>query len=234
MGGGSGGAVAATKSLPVSAGVLNGKAVSLPKPVYKSTSGQAAAARTAGAVSVQVTIDESGSVIAAKAVGGNPLLRAAAVEAARKAKFSPTQLSGKPVKVVGAIVYNFGSADAPPTSSSVILGEEKVARLVEDEKRRELQMKLHSSLLALVDRLKERDAKFGAEEAGFVRDGKAEVQVWLTSKSSEDIARLKQLGFEVLLEPKTAGLIIGRVPVEKLAELAELGFVRYVTPQRSK
>jgi len=40
-------------------------------------------------------------------VSGHPLLRAAAVAAARGARFSPTKLSGQPVKVSGVITYNF-------------------------------------------------------------------------------------------------------------------------------
>jgi TonB family protein len=58
-------------------------------------------------VVVQVTIDETGKVISAKAVSGHPLLQAAAVQAAYGARFSPTQLSGQPVKVTGQINYNF-------------------------------------------------------------------------------------------------------------------------------
>ena len=37
---------------------------------------------------------------------------------------------------------------------------------------------------------------------GFIRDGKAEVQVWLTEKSDEALAQLKELGFEVCLMRK--------------------------------
>ncbi len=60
-----------------------------------------------GTVSVQVTIDEEGNIISAHAVSGHPLLYAASVEAAMKAKFTPTLLCGKPVKVTGVITYNF-------------------------------------------------------------------------------------------------------------------------------
>lgn len=88
----------------VSGGVLNGKATSLPKPAYPPA---ARAVRASGAVSVQVLISESGSVISANAVSGHPLLRAAAEGAARGARFSPTLLSGQPVKVSGVITYNF-------------------------------------------------------------------------------------------------------------------------------
>jgi protein TonB len=92
------------RKAPISGGVLNGKAINLPKPPYPPI---AKAARASGTVTVQVTIDESGKVISARAVGGHPLLQQAAVQAAYGARFSPTQLSGQPVKVTGVITYNF-------------------------------------------------------------------------------------------------------------------------------
>jgi outer membrane biosynthesis protein TonB len=54
-----------------------------------------------------VLIDENGNVVAAHATSGHPLLAAAAVNAARSSKFTPTKLSGQPVKVNGVIIYNF-------------------------------------------------------------------------------------------------------------------------------
>jgi len=89
---------------PISGGVLNGKAISLPKPAYPPI---ARAAHAAGTVVVQVLIDENGNVVSAHAVSGHPLLQAVAVGAARQARFSPTKLSGQPVKVTGVIQYNF-------------------------------------------------------------------------------------------------------------------------------
>jgi periplasmic protein TonB len=89
---------------PISGGVLNGKAISLPKPAYPPI---AKAAHASGTVVVQVLIDENGNVVSAKALSGHPLLQAVAVGAARQAKFSPTKLSGQPVKVTGVIQYNF-------------------------------------------------------------------------------------------------------------------------------
>ena len=89
---------------PISGGILNGKARSLPQPAYPAV---AKAARQSGTVTVQVTIDERGCVVGARAVGGPPLLQAAAVQAAEQACFSPTRLSGQPVKVTGVITYNF-------------------------------------------------------------------------------------------------------------------------------
>lgn len=97
-------AVSPSDGKTISAGVLNGKAVSKPQPAYPAL---AKAARASGTVTVQVTVDETGSVVAAEAVSGPPLLRAAAVQAARQAKFSPTLLSGEPVRVSGVLTYNF-------------------------------------------------------------------------------------------------------------------------------
>jgi TonB family protein len=95
-----------TKSVPrpISGGVLNGKAIELPQPPYPPA---ARAVRASGAVTVQVLIDEHGNVVSANAVSGHPLLRSAAVQAARSARFSPTLLGGQPVKVSGVINYNF-------------------------------------------------------------------------------------------------------------------------------
>jgi TonB family protein len=90
---------------PISGGVLNGKAISLPAPEYPVIAKQN---KVSGVVTVQVTVDENGYVIAAFAASGHPLLQAAAIAAARQAKFSPTLLMGEPTKVTGVIVYNFG------------------------------------------------------------------------------------------------------------------------------
>jgi TonB family protein len=89
---------------PVSGGVLNGKALSLPVPRYPDI---ARRSRTAGKVEVQVVVDENGAVISAQALSGPAPLREAAVDAAKRARFSPTKLSGAPVKVSGTIDYNF-------------------------------------------------------------------------------------------------------------------------------
>jgi protein TonB len=88
----------------VSAGVLNGKAIEMPKPVYPET---ARRAKLTGIVTVEVMIDASGKVIGARAVSGPEMLRDAAERAARQAKFTPALLSGQPVRVAGLINYNF-------------------------------------------------------------------------------------------------------------------------------
>ncbi len=85
---------------PINGGMLNGKAIYLPQP-------EVASAEATGVVLVQVLIDENGAVIEAKAVSGPQHLQAAAVSAARLARFSPTTLMGEPIKVAGTISYNF-------------------------------------------------------------------------------------------------------------------------------
>jgi TonB family protein len=89
---------------PVSGGVLNGIALSLPSPIYPEN---ARRLRTAGIVTVEVVVDETGKVISAVATSGPSLLRDVAVQAALRARFSPTKLSGQPVKVSGLINYKF-------------------------------------------------------------------------------------------------------------------------------
>jgi protein TonB len=91
-------------SKTISGGVLNGKAISLPKPAYPPV---ARAVKASGTVVVQVIVDENGNVITAHAVSGHPLLQAAAVAAARAAKFTPTKLNDQPAKVTGVINYDF-------------------------------------------------------------------------------------------------------------------------------
>jgi outer membrane biosynthesis protein TonB len=96
----------AGKNVPkqINGGVLIGKATSLPKPPYPPA---ARAVRAAGAVTIQVLIDENGDVFSAQPVSGHPLLRAVAAQAACGSKFSPTRLAGFPVRVMGVITYNF-------------------------------------------------------------------------------------------------------------------------------
>lgn len=93
-----------TSTKTISGGVLNGKAISLPKPLYPPI---AKAAKASGTVTIQVLVDEQGNVVSAHALSGHPLLQATAITAARAAKFTPTKLSGQTVQVNGVIIYKF-------------------------------------------------------------------------------------------------------------------------------
>jgi hypothetical protein len=132
----------------------------------------------------------------------------------------------------------------PPTVSSVTVAagaptatpqpKEADALRVPSPEDQQVTQKLHSSLRVVVDKLQRKETLSSADEAGFIRNGKAEVQVWLTNKSDEALAKLKELDFEVILDKKGSSLIIGRLPIEKLEPLARLNVVRYVSPQVTK
>jgi protein TonB len=92
------------RKLTVSGGVLQGSAIKKVQPPYPPI---ARAARAAGAVQIQVTISEEGRVIEASVIGGHPLLRDAALQAAKQWVFKPTELTGVPVKVQGVLTFNF-------------------------------------------------------------------------------------------------------------------------------
>jgi TonB family protein len=99
-----------SKKLTVSGGVLQGKAIKKVQPPYPPI---ARAARASGPVQVQVTISETGEVIEASVISGHPLLRDAALQAARQWLFHPTELSAVPVKVQGILTFNFTLSEEP-------------------------------------------------------------------------------------------------------------------------
>lgn len=92
------------KLIRKSGGVFQTSATTRVEPVYPPL---AKAARINGSVVVEMTADEEGNVISARAISGHPLLKDSAVAAAKDWKFSPTLLSGVPVKVIGTITFNF-------------------------------------------------------------------------------------------------------------------------------
>ena len=84
-------------------GILNGRAISLPKPEYPAA---AAVIRASGTVDVNVVVMKDGWVYSATAKRGHPLLQRAAEEAACTAKFD-TVINGSPTKLTGILRYNF-------------------------------------------------------------------------------------------------------------------------------
>lgn len=122
--------------------------------------------------------------------------------------------------------------NAPPTVNSIIVdGVTTADGPAPGQQSNELEEKLHRAVFAIVQKLKNKEA-LSSEESSLIRDGKAEVQVWLTEKTDETMAQLKELGFEVVSDVKNSKIVIGRLPVEKLETLAKFKFVKYVAPQR--
>ena len=210
------------KAVVISGGVQNGKAFGTSLSTFQS--------RAKGRFKVQIVVDEAGRVVSARAVSGNPLLRQSVETAALQARFAPTLLSGRPVKVSGVITYNFGASGAPKVSSTI--GGVPTAQIeTEEQWQQRLRSKMHPLVASVVERLRDKKVTPSAEETTFIRDGKAELRIRLSGKSPAVLARLKQLGFELVLNPQSSRFVLGRLPVEKLAALLDVEAVLYVTPQ---
>ncbi|MGD0014261.1 MAG: VIT and VWA domain-containing protein [Bryobacteraceae bacterium] len=167
--------------------------------------------------------EEAGRMVATKSVRGGGGSGVPMVASARRlaAPAAPMQMNAPAVTAM----------PAPPATSMPAQG---VARVADLERRRDQEAllppsKMHPAITAIVDQLR-RGAGVAAVQARFVRDGKAEVRVWLNDDSPAAIAQLKAAGLEIIVQPKTAKLVIGRIAVDKLAALAELKVVRYLAP----
>ncbi len=84
--------------------IIDGAALELPQPHYPDDLKKK---KIRGRVEVQITISEQGLVTAAEAVSGPSELFAAAVDAAKRARFVPTIKSGKAKQITGFINFNF-------------------------------------------------------------------------------------------------------------------------------
>lgn len=84
--------------------LTQGRALRKAQPPYPAIARQS---RVSGPVQVQITISEDGEVTEATLLSGHPLLRDAALQAARQWLFKPTELNGRPVRAIGVITFNF-------------------------------------------------------------------------------------------------------------------------------
>jgi Ca-activated chloride channel family protein len=141
----------------------------------------------------------------------------------------------------GGIAGGMLRSTAPPAApmsrarGQVVAREEMAADVAarqlspEEYKQLQTRSKLHPEVAAVYDKLvAEKNPRL---EATFIRDGKASLQVFLRDTSPETLAKLKELGFELLVEATTGNVLLGRLPVANLAKLAELEAVRYLSPQ---
>jgi TonB family protein len=95
---------AATTPEFLNIGPISSSSARLATPIYPVAARQM---NIQGKVTVQVTFDEEGKVISAKATSGPNALRGVSEEAARRSKFTPVKIGDKVVKGMGYIVYNF-------------------------------------------------------------------------------------------------------------------------------
>ena len=92
--------------------ILNGRAIALGRPAYPDL---ARIQGISGTVWALVDIDETGKVInASDMCQGPPYLSESAVKAAYQSRFTPTKVSGVPVRVRGLITFNFVNTSALP------------------------------------------------------------------------------------------------------------------------
>ena len=100
-----------TRSQPiqVSMGVMLGLVDHKAMPVYPE---EAMKKGTQGNVIFKVQLDENGKIVS-RAVGGDPLLVAASVDALRNTRFRPYLLNGIPVKVEGRLGFHFAIEKNP-------------------------------------------------------------------------------------------------------------------------
>jgi TonB family protein len=89
---------------PIIGGTLRGKETTLPNPEYPAG---AKSQGISGKVTVAVLVNKKGIVVSARALNGDPLLILSAVNAARKAQFSPEKLTDQRSRKSGTITYNF-------------------------------------------------------------------------------------------------------------------------------
>ncbi len=67
-----------------------------------------------------------------------------------------------------------------------------------------------------------------------VSHGKVTIKIWLTNTSSAILQKLKEAGLELVAEHRSQKMIVGRVEVKKLEELAKFDFVRLIEPNKTR
>ncbi len=92
------------RRITVGGNVMQVKLISQTPPQYP---GEAKQAGIEGEVLLQAIIGEDGSIVQLDVKSGHPTLSAAALEAVRQWKYTPTLLNGEPVEVVTLIHVNF-------------------------------------------------------------------------------------------------------------------------------
>ena len=119
------------------------------------------------------------------------------------------------------------SAEASAPAAAQIIKEK--AKPSKDDAKATASPKLHPSIASVIQRTKQ-NSSASTDESKFVNGNIANIQIWLTLKNATVLAQLKQLGLEIISDPKDSKLLIGKISIEKLSKLAELEFVRFIAP----
>jgi len=103
-------AAAASVPAPAIQRYVEGGNVHLGAPLYKAVPpypALARAGRVTGEVKLECVVGVDGHIREVKIIGGNPLLVRAAVEAAWKWVYAPSQLNGLPIEIVTVLTFSF-------------------------------------------------------------------------------------------------------------------------------
>lgn len=169
-----------TNPKKLSLGVLNEKAKVLVLPKLPNVQ-----PRVAGSVNVQVEINlQTGEVVSASAVSGHPLLRGAAVAAARKAKFQPILTEFDTIYGTGILIYKL---------------EDFTSKVIESEKANDLLPILDIKTAIINGRATKLEKPAYPEEArNFCAAGKVEALTLFNNWSGEVFAAKAISGDELL------------------------------------
>ncbi|MFN0139157.1 MAG: VIT domain-containing protein [Pyrinomonadaceae bacterium] len=178
-------------------------------------------------IAVAFVVDTFGKVESATGVSGPRNLFRVSEEAARLTRFAPARADNRPIRLMGTLVYKFQRGK----KVAVAIRDVKAVVATDGDLRlRRLAEKLHFWIAAVVGRLQNGRSTPEPNESRFVRDGKAEIQIELFSKSQAALDKLKATGFEQTTERGKA-VVIGRIAIEKLAGLAEIDEVKLILPK---
>jgi Ca-activated chloride channel family protein len=128
----------------------------------------------------------------------------------------------------GAATAYYAPAPPPPASTVVTLPEmlqprsEPEAKLATD--RTVLESKLSPAVLDRFDCWKKQQSNCKSAPEGAIQ-----IQVVLTDDSAVVVDQLKALGLEIAEVRKKERTVIGRLPIEKLTDLAKMEAVKFVT-----
>jgi Ca-activated chloride channel homolog len=126
-----------------------------------------------------------------------------------------------------------GLPSSPPPPPAIVVAQAATAgpSVPADDKadgaRALLESKLHPALLKAYDCWKK-----SGQDCQLVKHGEVEVELWLADESGAVLAPLEALGFTTSEARLKEKVIVGQIPAEKLAELATIASVRFVSPPR--
>jgi len=92
------------KPLKISGGISAGMLLSPIRPIYPAI---ARATHTEGTVVVEAVISRTGTIESLRVTSGPEVLRSAAMDAIRAARYQPYRLNGDPIEVQTTITVNF-------------------------------------------------------------------------------------------------------------------------------